>query len=234
MKRILVGLALIAAGFLGGLLAQPPQPPTGQGFGGPGFNPSEFMRRIPFAAGTIAQVQGNTIVVEVGFGEQKFTRNVVLTNQTRIQRSQLGTKADIKANSFAFVRGQPDPKTGWMHAETVVVMPELPELAGMVIGRIYDVRNQGSQFGISVPISVRQDARVYKIVPVKINEIKQGERVTVQGRNDEATGNLIAENVVIGEMPPLFFGGRGFGGFGGFGSQRGPRPEGGRRLQQNQ
>ncbi|MCX7643376.1 MAG: DUF5666 domain-containing protein [Armatimonadetes bacterium] len=236
MKRILVGLALIAAGFLGGLLAQPPQPPGGPGFGGPGFSPGDFARRIPFAGGTVAQVQGNTIVVEASFGGQTFSRTVVLTNQTRIQRSQPGTKADIKANSFAIVRGQPDPKSGWMHAELVVVMPDLPEQASMVVGRIYDVRNQGNQFGVNVPISVRPEARVYKITTAKASEIKQGDQIFVRGRPDESTGNLVAEEVIVGEMPPLFGPGgpRGFGGPGGFGGQRGFRSEGGRRTQRTQ
>ncbi len=233
MKRILVGLSLIAAGFLGGLLAQPPQPPGG--FGGPGFSPGDFVRRFPFAGGTVAQVQGNTIVVEASFGEQKFTRNVVLTNQTQIQRSQPGTKADIKAKAFAVIRGQPDPKSGWLHAELVVVMPNLPNQANMVVGQVYDVRNQGNQFGVSVPISVQPNARIFKLTPAKANEIKQGERIFIRGRPDESTGNLIAEEVVIGEMPPLFGpgGGRGFGGPGGFGGQRGFRPEG-RRTQRVQ
>lgn len=223
MKRIVAGVALIAIGFFGGLLAQQPQPPQfgrGQGFGGPGFG-----GRLPFAFGTVSQVQGNTIVVESSFGEQTFTRTVVLTNQTQIQRSQPGTKADIKPNSYALVMGQPDPKSGWLHARSIVVMSNLPQEAGMVIGRIYDVRNQGNQFGVSVPISVTPDAQIYKLTPVKPSEIKQGERIMVRGRNDEATGNLIAEQVVLGEMPrfgPGFGPGRGPG-MGGFGGQRGSR-----------
>jgi hypothetical protein len=236
MKRIAVGLALIAAGFIGGLLAQQPQF-GGRGPGGPGgFGPGGFIGRMPFAAGTVSQVQGNTIVVEASFGEQTFTRTVVLTNQTRVQRSQPGTKADIKANAFAFVQGQPDPKTGWLHARTIVVMPQLPEQAGMVIGRIYDVRNQGNQFGVSVPISVAPDARIYKITPAKTTDIKQGERVFVRGRPDEGTGNLIAEEIVLGEMPPLFGPGRGpgFGRPGGFGGERGFRQGEGRRSAQGQ
>jgi len=231
MKRIAVGLALIAAGFIGGLLAQQPQ------FGGraPG-GPGGFLSRIPFAAGTVSQVQGNTIVVETSFGERTFTRTVVLTNQTRVQRSQQGTKADIKANAFAFIQGQPDPKTGWLHARTIVVMPQLPEQAGMVIGRIYDVRNQGNQFGVSVPISVTADAQIYKMTPAKTTDIKQGERVIVRGRPDEGTGNLIAEEVTLGEMPPSFGpgGGRGpgFGRPGGFGGERSFRQGEGRRSAQ--
>jgi len=235
MKRILAGLALVAVGFLGGLLAQQPQR-QGPGFGGPGFGPGDFFRRSPFAGGRVAQIQGNTLVVEVGFGGQTFTRTVVLTNQTQVRRSQPGTKADIKANSFAIVRGQPDPKSGWLHADLVVVMPNLPEQFGMVVGRIYDVRNQGNQFGVSVPISVQQDARVYKMTPAKPSEIKQGENIFVRGRPDEATGNLVAEEVVVGEMPPLFGpgGGRGFGGFGRPGGFGGFRTEGGRRTQRGQ
>ena len=234
MKRIAVGLALIAAGFIGGLLAQQPQfrAPGGPG----GFGPGGFFGRMPFAAGIVSQVQGNTIVVEASFGEQTFTRTVVLTNQTRVQRSQPGTKSDIKANAFAFVQGQPDPKTGWLHARTVVVMPQLPEMGGMVIGRIYDVRNQGNQFGVSVPVSVTADARIYKITPAKTADIKQGERVFVRGRPEEGTGNLIAEEVVLGEMPPLFGpgGGRGpgFGRPGGFGRERSFRQGEGRRSAQ--
>jgi hypothetical protein len=231
MKRIAVGLALIAAGFIGGLLAQQPQF-GGRGPGGFGG----FIGRIPFAAGTVSQVQGNTIVVEASFGEQTFTRTVVLTNQTRVQRNQPGTKADIKANAFAFVQGQPDPKTGWLHAQTIVVMPQLPEQAGMVIGRIYDVRNQGNQFGVSVPISVAPDAQIYKMTPAKTTDIKQGERVFVRGRPDEGTGNLIAEEVILGEMPSLFGPGRGpgFGRPGGFGGERGFRQGEGRRSAQGQ
>jgi hypothetical protein len=231
MKRIAVGLALIAAGFIGGLLAQQPQF-GGRGPGGFGG----FIGRIPFAAGTVSQVQGNTIVVEASFGEQTFTRTVVLTNQTRVQRNQPGTKADIKANAFAFVQGQPDPKTGWLHAQTIVVMPQLPEQAGMVIGRIYDVRNQGNQFGVSVPISVAPDAQIYKMTPAKTTDIKQGERVFVRGRPDEGTGNLIAEEVILGEMPSLFGPGRGpgFGRPGGFGGERGFRQGEGRRSAQRQ
>ncbi|MEZ8219857.1 hypothetical protein GG496_000024 [Candidatus Fervidibacteria bacterium JGI MDM2 JNZ-1-D12] len=228
MKRILVGLALIAAGFLGGLLAQPPQPPGGPGFrgpgGGPGFGPP------PFAMGTVSQVQGNTIVVESSFGEQTFTRTVVITNQTQIQRSQPGTKADIKPNAYALIQGQPDPKSGWLHARTILVLPNLPQEAGMVIGRIYDVRNQGNQFGVSVPISVAPDAQIYKLTPVKASEIKQGERIMVRGRNDES-GNLIAEQIILGELPRFGFGfggrGPGMGGPGGFGGQRGIRQQGG-------
>lgn len=214
MKRILVGLALIAAGFLGGLLAQPPGGFRGPGFGGP----------PPFAMGTVSQVQGNTIVVEATFGGQTFTRTVVITNQTRIQRSQRGTKADIKPNAYALIQGQPDPKSGWLHARSIVVLPNLPQEAGMVIGRIYGVRNQGNQFGVSVPVSVAPDAQIYKMTPAKASEIKQGERIVVRGRNDESTGNLIAEQIVLGEMPRFGpgFGGRGFGpgGFGGRGSRR--------------
>ncbi len=219
MKRIVVGLALVAAGFLGGLLAQPP---GRQGFGGPGFGGPP-----PFAMGTVSSVQGNTIVVEASFGGQTFTRTVVITNQTQIQRSQPGTKADIKPNAYALVQGQPDPKSGWLHARSVLVLPNLPQEAGIVIGRIYDVRNQGNQFGVSVPISVAPDAQIYKMTPVKASEIKQGERVMVRGRNDESTGNLIAEQIVLGELPRfgLGFGGRGPG-MGGFGG-RGFRREGG-------
>jgi len=236
MKRIAVGLMLIAAGFIGGLLAQQPQF-GGRAPGGPGgFGPGGFFGRMPFAAGTVSQVQGNTIVVEASFGEQTFTRTVVLTNQTRVQRSQQGTKADIKANAFAFVQGQPDPKTGWLHARTIFVMPQLPEMGGMVIGRIYDVRNQGNQFGVSIPVSVTADARIYKITPAKVTDIKQGERVVVRGRPDEGTGNLIAEEVVLGEMPSLFGpgGGRGpgFGRPGGFGGERSFRQGEGRRSAQ--
>mgnify|MGYP000107574890 CR=1 FL=1 len=236
MKRIAVGLMLIAAGFIGGLLAQQPQF-GGRAPGGPGgFGPGGFFGRMPFAAGTVSQVQGNTIVVEASFGEQTFTRTVVLTNQTRVQRSQQGTKADIKANAFALVQGQPDPKTGWLHARTIFVMPQLPEMGGMVIGRIYDVRNQGNQFGVSIPVSVTADARIYKITPAKVTDIKQGERVVVRGRPDEGTGNLIAEEVVLGEMPSLFGpgGGRGpgFGRPGGFGGERSFRQGEGRRSAQ--
>lgn len=228
MKRIAVGLMLIAAGFIGGLLAQPPQ------FGGPGPG---FAARIPFAAGVVSQIQGNTLVVEASFGEQTFTRTVILTNQTQIQRSQQGTKADIKQNTYALVQGQPDPKSGWLHARTILVMPQLPEQTGLVIGRIYDVRNQGNQFGVSVPISVTTDARIYKMTTAKPSDIKQGERVIVRGRPDEATGNLIAEQVVLGEMPPMFgpgFGGgrgAGFGRPGGFGGERGPGRTGQRPSQ---
>lgn len=226
MKRIFAGVALIAIGFFGGLLAQQPQPPQfrqGPGFGGPGFGGPP-----PFAMGTVSQVQGNTIVVESSFGEQTFTRTVVLTNQTQIQRSQPGAKADIKPNSYAFVQGQPDPKSGWLHARSIVIIPNLPQEAGMVIGRIYDVRNQGNQFGVSVPISVAPDAQIYKMTLVKPTEIKQGERILVRGRNDESTGNLIAEQIVLGEMPRI---GPGFGpgrapGMGGFGGQRGSRRDG--------
>lgn len=226
MKRIVAGVALIAIGFFGGLLAQQPQPPQfrqGPGFGGPGFGGP-----MPFAMGTVSQVQGNTIVVESSFGGQTFTRTVVLTDQTQIQRNQPGTKADIKPNSYAFVMGQPDPKSGWLHARSIVIMPNLPQEAGMVIGRVYDVRNQGNQFGVSVPISVAPDAQIYKMTPVKSSEIKQGERILVRGRNDESTGNLIAEQVVLGEMPRI---GPGFGpgrgpGMGGFGGQRGSRRDG--------
>ena len=236
MKRIAVGLMLIAAGFIGGLLAQQPQF-GGRAPGGPGgFGPGGFFGRMPFAAGTVSQVQGNTIVVEASFGEQTFTRTVVLTNQTRVQRSQQGTKADIKANAFALVQGQPDPKTGWLHARTIFVMPQLPEMGGIVIGRIYDVRNQGNQFGVSIPVSVTADARIYKITPAKVTDIKQGERVVVRGRPDEGTGNLIAEEVVLGEMPSLFGpgGGRGpgFGRPGGFGGERSFRQGEGRRSAQ--
>jgi hypothetical protein len=73
MKRIAVGLALIAAGFIGGLLAQQPQF-GGRGPGGPGGF-GGFIGRMPFAAGTVSQVQGNTIVVEASFGEQTFHQN---------------------------------------------------------------------------------------------------------------------------------------------------------------
>ncbi len=231
MKRVLVGLALIAAGFLGGLLAQPPQPPGGPGFGGPGFGGPGFGGPPPFAMGTVSHVQGNTIVVESSFGGQTFTRTVVITNQTQVQRSQPGTKADIKPNAYALIQGQPDPKSGWLHARSILVLPNLPQEAGMVIGRIYDVRNQGNQFGVSVPISVTSDAQIYKLTPVKASEIKQGERIVVRGRNDESTGNLIAEQITLGELPRFGFGfggrGPGMGGPGGFGGQRGTRRQGG-------
>ncbi len=212
MKRLIAGIVLIAAGFLGGLLAQP------QPFGGPGG-----FRVPPFAFGEVAQVQGNTIIVESRFGDRTFTRTVVVNNQTQVQRSQEGTKADIKANAYALVIGQPDPQSGWLRADTVIVMPNLPRQAGMAVGRIYDVRQQGNQFGINVPITVNPNAQIYKMVPIKVADIKQGERITVQGRNDEATGNLIAETILVGEMPRL-----GPGGFGGFGGPRGmgDRPRG--------
>jgi hypothetical protein len=115
-------------------------------------------------------------------------------------------------------------------------MPQLPEQAGMVIGRIYDVRNQGNQFGVSVPISVAPDAQIYKMTPAKTTDIKQGERVFVRGRPDEGTGNLIAEEVILGEMPSLFGPGRGpgFGRPGGFGGERGFRQGEGRRSAQRQ
>ncbi len=209
MKRVLIGAALVAAGFLGGLLAQQ-QPPQGRGPGGP-FGPP------PFAFGEVAQVQGNTIVVESRFGDRSFTRTVVVTNQTQIQRSQQGTKADIKANAYALVIGQPDPQSGWLRASSIVVLPSLPRQAGMVVGRIYDVRQQGNQFGVSVPVAVNPDAQVYKMVPIKVTDIKPGERVMVQGRTEEGSGNLIAESITVGEMPQM----RGFGGFGGFGGPRG-------------
>lgn len=232
MKRIVVGLVLVAAGFIGGLIAQQPQfGRLGQGAPGGFF--------VPFAAGTVSRIQGNTIEVEARFGERTFARTVILTNQTRIQKSQPGTKADIKPNAFAFVQGQPDPKSGWLHARVVVVMPQLPEQAGMVIGRIYDVRNQGNQFGVSIPVSATPNLQVYKMTPAKVTDIKQGERIVVRGRPEEGTGNLIAEDVVIGEMPPLFgpgFGGRGpgFGRPGGFGGERSFQQRGQRQSTQVQ
>ncbi len=205
MKRLIAGAVLIAVGFLGGLLAQP------QPFGGPGG-----LRVPPFAFGEVAQIQGNTITVESRFGDRTFTRTVVVTNQTQVQRSQEGTKADIKTNAYALVIGQPDPQSGWLRADSIIVMSNLPRQAGLAVGRIYDVRQQGNQFGLSVPVTVNPNAQIYKMVPIKVTDIKQGERITVQGRPDEATGNLIAETILVGEMPRL-----GPGGLGGFGGPRG-------------
>ncbi len=214
MKRIVVGLTLIAAGFLGGLLAQPPAPPSG-GQGQPRFVPGDFMRRIPFASGTVVSVQGNTVTVQMPFGDEVMTRQVTLTNQTQIQRSQPGTKADIKADAYALVMGQPDPKSGWLRATRVIVTPILPRQANTVIGRIYDVKSNGEQFGVNAFVTVNPNAQIYKMTLAKANDLKQGERIFVQGQPDES-GNLVAETVVIGEMP-IAIGGFGVprGGFGG-------------------
>lgn len=221
MKRIVVGLSLVAVGFLGGLLAQPPS-------GRPRFEPGEFMRRMPFASGTVASVQGNIITVRMNFGTEEITRQVTVTNQTQIQRSQQGTKTDIKANAFALVMGQPDPKSGWLRASRVVVMPTLPEVGAGAVGRIYDVKGGGEQFGISVPVAVNPNAQIFKLTPAKVSDIKPGEQVTARGRPDES-GNLVAETVVIGETPFPGFGTPGgfSGGFrrGGSFSPRGGSPQ---------
>jgi hypothetical protein len=212
MRRFLFGIGLVALGFLGGLLAQqPPSPPRG-------FDFSQFMRRSPVAFGTVASVQGNTLIVEASFGDNRVSRTVTVPANAQVQRSQPGTKADIKQGSVALVQAQPDPQTGWLKANTVVVMPNLPREGAMVIGKVYDVKGGGSQFGISAPVLVNPDARIYKLVPIKLSDIKQGERVFVRGNPDEQ-GNLTAETIVVGEMPPMGVGGVGFGrgGPGGFG-----------------
>lgn len=221
MKRIIVGALLIAAGFLGGLLAQPPAPP-GQPPGG--FRVEEIMRRIPVAFGTVASIQGNIVTVQSRGpgGREGPSRQVTVTNQTQIQRSQPGTKADIKANAFVLVIGQPDPKSGWMRADQIVIMPTLPRQVNMLFGRVYDVKGGGDQFGVSAPITLNPKAQVNKLVPVKPADIKQGEQIFVQGTPDEA-GNLVAETIILGEMPF-----RGMGGMGGFGRPggMGDRPRG--------
>jgi hypothetical protein len=110
-----------------------------------------------------------------------------------------------------------------MRATSVIVMPNLPREGAMVMGRIYDVKNGGNQFGVSAPIAVNPDARIYKITNIKLSDIKQGERVLVRGTPDEQ-GNLTAETIVVGEMPN--FGGfmrGGPGGAGGFGGPGGFR-----------
>ncbi len=218
MKRFLFGVGLIAVGFFGGLLAQqPPSPPRG------GFDFSQFIRRSPIAFGTVASVQGNTLVVESTFGDNQVTRTVTVPANAQVQRSQPGTKADIKVNAFALVQAQPDPQTGWMRATSVVVMPNLPREGAMVMGRIYDVKNGGNQFGVSAPIAVNPDARIYKITNIKLSDIKQGERILVRGNPDEQ-GNLTAETIVVGEMPNFVgFMRGGPGGAGGFGGPGGFR-----------
>ena len=214
MKRYLIGIGLIAVGFLGGLLAQQPaQPPRAPDF-------SQFARRIPVAFDTVVSVQGNTLVVQAAFGENTVTRTVTVSNNAQIQRSQPATRADIKPNTVAVVQGQPDPQTGWLRATTVVVMPHLPREGVTVVGRVYDVKGGGSQFGVSAPVLVNPDARVFKMTPIKLADLKPGERVFVRGRPD-AQGNLVAETIVAGEMPP--FGGFGGGRTRGFG--QGPRRE---------
>lgn len=219
MKRLLVGAGLVAVGFFGGLLAQQPPGPPG------GFDFSQFFRRSPVAFGTIASVQGNTLVVETEFGNNRTSRTVVVPANAQVQRSQPGTKTDIKQGAVALVQGRPDPQTGWLQANTVVVMPTLPREGATIIGKVYDVKGGGNQFGISAPIAVNSDARIYKITNIKLSDIKQGERIFVRGSPDEQ-GNLIAETIVAGEMPPLS--GFGRGGPGGFG----PPGLQGRRRQQ--
>jgi len=204
MKRIAVGMSLIALGFLGGLLAQQPGPGSGPGF---------FGGRLPFAAGTVAKVEGNTIVVEMSFGEQTFTRTVMVTNQTQILKSQQGTKADIKPNTYAVVMGEPDPQSGWVRANFVLLLPQLTrqrEIPFVVVGRIYDVRNQGNQFGVTAPVTLNPDARIFKMTPAKLADIKLGDRIMARGRPEEGTNNLLAETITIGEMLSGFGGQRGF------------------------
>ncbi len=225
MKRIAVGMSLIALGFLGGLLAQQP---------GPGRGPGFFGDRLPFAAGTVAKVEGNTIVVEMRFGEQTFTRTVMVTNQTQILKSQQGTKADIKPNTYAVVIGEPDPQSGWVRANSVILLPQLTRQRGIpfvVVGRIYDVRNQGNQFGVTAPVTLNPDARIFKMTPAKLADIKPGDRIMAQGRPEEGTNNLLAETITIGEMLSGF-GGRGGFGFGGPRGFRRPAGEPGAQRRQ--
>ncbi len=234
--------------------AQGPGGPPPGGPGGPPGGPGGFGRFMPFAVGTITALDPNagTITVQTPFGNN--SRTVQVTNNTQFVTQTSITAADLQVNDQVQVQGVPTGITA--SSVTSGQMPDFlpgggrfrpggppnpgnpggPGAGGApafasATGRVTATSPLTISLGndVSLTVKLASNARVSKIGPTTLNNLKVGDRIMASGQagND---GTFVATGVAVNmEMAgPGPFGPVGFG-RGGF-RQRGfggpPNPDG--------
>lgn len=162
----------------------------------PGGQPRPQRFMPPFVVGKVESVSDSKVVVQTRRG----TRTITLSNNVKVQWAAAGERGDISKGQTTFVQGTLG-EDGYLTATSVVILTAA-EMPVQVIGKVYDVRNGGAQFGIMLPIRTTSQTRIVKLSATSTKAIKSGTTIAAFGRS---SGDVLeADSVIVGAEQTLY------------------------------